>query len=97
MASIETGRYCPRCNDQVLARRVAPTHIVHAVVTMFTFGLWALVWIDLSMRAKHKPWLCTRCGSETDEVDDYEGGLEEETPRVLTWHEQQRLKKRSQR
>ncbi len=38
-----------------------PNHALHAVLTFFTGGLWAIPWIALSVQ--DKPAICARCGT----------------------------------
>lgn len=59
----ESGAYCLHCQAQRLYRREEPNHILHAIITLFTCGLWAVVWIVASV-VTHRPWLCTVCGLE---------------------------------
>ncbi len=56
-------RYCVRCEGLTLAVRPRPNHILHLILTVFTAGAWALIWIWLSMR--REDFLCQACGSLT--------------------------------
>ena len=51
--------YCQNCGVVTINQRV-PNHLLHLLLTLFTFGWWALVWIVLL--CTNKPWHCTRCG-----------------------------------
>lgn len=62
MALDQTQRFCPQCNSPVLCQRKGTNHLVHALVTLFLFGLWIPVWIVASMNKQ--PYRCTRCGTK---------------------------------
>ena len=62
MADQETAAQCPKCQRQVLARRPAPNHLLHFIITFFTCGLWVVPWLAITFGGG-KPWLCPTCGS----------------------------------
>jgi hypothetical protein len=63
MASIEqTQRSCKSCGTNVLAQRKGCNHIVHALVTLFLFGLWIPIWIFAAMTKGS--WRCQKCGEK---------------------------------
>ncbi len=47
----------------VLVRGHRPNHLLHLIVTCFTFGLWAIVWLVLTFAGGEK--------RETVTVDEY--------------------------
>jgi hypothetical protein len=49
------------CGELRLHTQQTPNHVIHAVLTFFTGGLWAIPWMVLAMNAK--PAICSRCGS----------------------------------
>jgi hypothetical protein len=57
----ETGLHCAACGKQTLHRQETPNHILHFLITFFTCGLWAIVWLVDS--GKQRPWRCTFCGT----------------------------------
>lgn len=57
----QAQRYCHTCQRPVLATRTKPNHVLHFLVTMFTCGLWAFVWLFISLAAR-EPWRCQVCG-----------------------------------
>lgn len=59
----ETGRYCPYCRRNVLARQETPNHVLHFLIAFFTCGLWLIVWLLLT--AMQDPWRCPTCGQNT--------------------------------
>jgi hypothetical protein len=63
MPQEQTQHYCPNCGGLALSARSTPNHLVHALVTIFLFGLWLPIWV-LACVCK-KPFRCQRCGSVT--------------------------------
>jgi hypothetical protein len=60
----ESQRYCPSCEQKVLARRKSTNHLLHLALSVLTAGLWIIVWLAASgMKGE---WLCTRCGTACD-------------------------------
>jgi hypothetical protein len=60
MPTEDSQAYCARCERMVLTQRALPQHLIHALATCATCGIWAPVWLGVSMRTK--PWRCTTCG-----------------------------------
>ena len=58
----ESTGYCATCNKQVLVRRETTNDVLYAILTIFSCGLWGIVWIISSF--SEKPWLCTVCGRQ---------------------------------
>ena len=56
----EATGYCHGCTRQVLVRQETTNNVLYAILTLFSCGLWAIVWIISSMSSR--PWLCTICG-----------------------------------
>lgn len=82
MSISESSRWCPSCEDYVLARSVGPNHLVHALVTLFLCGLWLPVWIVVCMVTDDRA-RCTRCGLATDLLDEPEREPKKRKVRVL--------------
>lgn len=61
----EQSGYCATCNKQVLVRRETTNHVLYAILTIFSCGLWGIVWIIQSIAESGKAWLCTACGQPT--------------------------------
>jgi hypothetical protein len=62
MASIDHQQMtCHECQKHVLAQRKGCNHLVHALVTLFLFGLWIPIWILAAVG--RGPWRCPNCGS----------------------------------
>jgi hypothetical protein len=63
----ELGLYCVTCGKQTLHRSAgAVNHVLHFLITFFTCGLWAIVWIILAVGAGSAGHLCTVCGTFYD-------------------------------
>lgn len=54
--------YCQVCEKRVPVSRPRANHILHFFLSLFTFGLWVLVWLGLSI--KFGGWRCVKCGSK---------------------------------
>jgi hypothetical protein len=67
----EKSGHCPACNKQVLVRRETTNHVLYAILTIFSCGLWGIVWMIQSIAESGKPWLCTVCGLPTN-FENYE-------------------------
>lgn len=83
MGSIQSRRYCPNCQSDVLAVSNSVNHVLHLLLSILTGGLWLLVW--LLMAASVKDWRCSRCWAITVDSDyrrvwAAEGGQAKATP-----------------
>jgi hypothetical protein len=56
----ESTGYCQGCKKQVLVRQETTNDVLYAILTLFSCGLWGIVWIISSF--SNRPWLCTACG-----------------------------------
>ncbi len=63
MAEKQTGRYCSFCKKHTLAVGTKPNHILHLFLTIFTMGLWGIVWILLAVGTIGN-YRCTVCGNK---------------------------------
>lgn len=54
-------KWCAQCNRNVRAERRGPNHILHLLLTLVTFGVWAIIWLGVSIRVGG--WMCPQCGS----------------------------------
>lgn len=61
MGQKQKSAFCNHCNSQVLAVGKTPNHILHLILTFFTSGVWAIVWIFLVI-INLGGYRCTRCG-----------------------------------
>jgi hypothetical protein len=56
-----TGKFCKHCNKRVMAQGDTPNHILHFFLSLFTFGLWLIVWLAVCICCVGG-WRCTQCG-----------------------------------
>lgn len=61
---VERG-YCRTCEAPVLASKQKPSHVLHLLLTLITFGLWIFVWMFLTLMAAMRSYRCTTCGDAT--------------------------------
>lgn len=62
MGQKQTGRYCNHCKKNIMATKTTPNHILHLILTIFTAGMWGVVWMILYFKESFR---CTECGMET--------------------------------
>lgn len=60
MAEQKSSAFCKGCNAQRLVVRPGVNHVLHAILSICTFGAWLIVWALLSLRAGD--WRCSVCG-----------------------------------
>lgn len=63
--SKKTQKYCKNCKQNVLAEKQSLSggiHVVHALISLFSCGVWLLVWLIHAIIASGG-YRCTRCGS----------------------------------
>jgi hypothetical protein len=48
-------------------------HVLHAVATLVTVGLWAIVWAFRAMWLAGKPYRCQTCGQELVRIEEAGG------------------------
>lgn len=63
MGVAQGSGYCLVCNRQSMFQKQKINHVLHFVLTLFTLGLWSLVWITLLIVNSAKPKRCASCGS----------------------------------
>lgn len=61
MAEQKSGGFCQQCNGQRVVFRKGTNHILHLLLSVFTLGLWLIVWIGVTV--KFGGWRCSVCGS----------------------------------
>ena len=62
MGQKQTGRFCPHCQKKTMAIGNTPSHLLHLILSIFTFGLWIPVWILISI-GKIGGYRCSQCGT----------------------------------
>lgn len=60
MATIQTMRRCRRCKANTMHLEQKPNHILHLLLTVFTAGIWLIMWLLISMFSGSPK--CTQCG-----------------------------------
>ncbi|MGQ7794619.1 hypothetical protein ACUN0C_19630 [Faunimonas sp. B44] len=45
------ARHCPTCDRGVIGVKNAPSHLLHLILALVTFGLWIPIWILLTLLA----------------------------------------------
>jgi hypothetical protein len=59
--------HCQRCCCERHFRKRRVDHGAHAVASVFTFGLWLVGWLAVTIQRARKPWRCSRCGARLRE------------------------------
>jgi hypothetical protein len=54
---------CPNCAEVVVCVRPAINHWMHFALTLFTSGIWAVVWLIVFLIDRRKPFMCSDCKS----------------------------------
>ena len=55
--------HCHHCRFERQFRKHSIDHVSHLAATVFSFGLWSVGWLALTIYHLRKPWRCTFCGS----------------------------------
>jgi len=50
---------CKDCGD-VKVEQTTPNHLLHLILSLFTVGLWAIIWLLAILRPRS--WRCSQCG-----------------------------------
>jgi len=56
-----TSGFCKSCEERRKLFRKGSNHVLHLILTLLTVGLWAIVWLGVSI--KFGGWRCDTCGS----------------------------------
>ena len=56
-----SGGYCRHCNKNVMTQKNTPNHLLHLILSVFTLGLWVIVWLLLIL-GHIGGSRCTECG-----------------------------------
>jgi len=59
----ESAGYCPHCQRQVVGRREEASHTFWLIATLFSCGLFAIIWMISSLVKATKPFYCSVCGT----------------------------------
>lgn len=56
-------RFCQRCNDSVMHVERKTSHILHAIFSVITAGVWLIGWLAVHFYNQSKGSRCIRCGT----------------------------------
>lgn len=70
MAFKEQSAFCPHCDKRVLARREDVPHTFWLFASIFSCGIFTLIWIILILTNNSKPFLCSVCGDTVEHSID---------------------------
>lgn len=56
-------RFCQNCNDSLMHVERKTSHILHAIFSVITAGLWLIGWLAVHMYNQSKGSRCIRCGT----------------------------------
>ncbi len=54
-----TKEWCPNCDEMIKFHGKEVNHVLHGILTVFTGGLWGIIWYDKTKKARA---ICTKCG-----------------------------------
>jgi len=57
------GAYCTSCERPQVFRKPG-LHWGHEIATVYTLGLWGVVWAGAAVRRWREPWRCSVCGHD---------------------------------
>lgn len=63
MSNETTGGFCRDCSQNRLFQRAGTSHLLHFFMSIFTMGLWIIVWFGSCI--KFGGWNCSVCGCTT--------------------------------
>ncbi len=55
------GGQCLNCGGPRKVERKGTNHILHLLLSVFTFGFWVIIWVLVAI--KFGGWRCSTCGS----------------------------------
>lgn len=62
MPIVEAGGFCDYCARPVLGRRDGVNHVLHAIIAIFSCGLWLFVWAVIAHTNASAEYACPTCG-----------------------------------
>lgn len=57
------NRWCNRCQRNVRHDRDQPNHVLHLLLTVFTFGFWIVIWLLAGFCSLFNHYFCAVCGA----------------------------------
>lgn len=62
MTTVETSGFCAYCQRPVLGRKEGVNHVLHAIISIFSCGLWVIPWAIIAMTTGYAEYACPTCG-----------------------------------
>lgn len=62
MPTVEQSGFCDYCKRPVLGRRDGVNHVLHAIISIFSCGLWLIVWLIFVLADSRNEYACPTCG-----------------------------------
>jgi len=62
-SQLQIQRHCPICQAPRLFTKPGLNNLIHALVTIFTCGLWLFIWLIVALINSRAPYRCTNCGT----------------------------------
>lgn len=59
MPTVDTA-YCNHCKKQVVTKKKGCNHVLHAILSLITGGVWLIIWLLCAIT--WDDWYCTECG-----------------------------------
>ena len=50
--------HCPACDKKVLAVKTPVNHILHAIISFVSCGMWLFIWVIAVLLSDASPWRC---------------------------------------
>lgn len=69
MSTSQIMIHCKRCGKPTIHLAQHPNHIMHLLLTVFTAGLWLIVWV-FAAAGTQKPQ-CTVCGKRNSQLKSF--------------------------
>jgi hypothetical protein len=61
MPSEQVVVFCESCKKTTLHIKQGINHILHLILTIITFGIWAIMWLGIALFTSDTPQ-CSKCG-----------------------------------
>lgn len=56
-------RFCGHCRNVTRHVQNTPNHILHALLSLLTWGIWLIPWLYVVIRQDAAPVICQMCGA----------------------------------
>jgi hypothetical protein len=64
MAAIQVQSHCATCGTLMPHNAVTTNHILHLLMSVFTIGIWVVVWLVVTVKNADAPITCAKCGTK---------------------------------